>query len=120
MPRLAVRCTHRGQARRGRMSAGERAQARSGVCHRLSKAEIPSPDAHRGGRDERQVTGSPLYSDGGKLRFALELARQRTFARDGPDLDAYTVRQAWAFLRDRHRFIETGDVEQKVAGDRFL
>src|SRR5204863_4509084 len=59
-------------------------------------------------------------SDRRELRFALEFTRQRTFTRYRPDLDACAVWQSGAFLSDRHRFIEAGNVEQKVAGDRFL
>ena len=32
----------------------------------------------------------------------------------------HTVRQARAFPRDRHRVVEAGNVEQKIAADRFL
>src|SRR4029077_1421146 len=39
MPRFAIRRAHRGQAGCGRMSAGERTQARSGICDRLSEAQ---------------------------------------------------------------------------------
>ncbi len=50
----------------------------------------------------------------------LKFARERTFGRHRPHFDLHTVRQARAFLRDSQRIIEAGDVQQKIAADRFL
>ena len=55
-----------------------------------------------------------------ELRLMLKFARERTFGRHRPHFDLHTVRQARAFLRDSQRIIEAGDVQQKIAADRFL
>ena len=55
-----------------------------------------------------------------ELRLMLKFARERTFGRHGPDFHLHAVRQARAFPRDSHRFVEAGDVEQKIAANRFL
>src|SRR5436190_6569736 len=63
---------------------------------------------------------SALGSGGGKLRFALDFSRKRTFSRHRSDLHPNAVWQTGAFSGDGQRFVHRGDVEKEIPADRLL